>query len=126
MSDAPVRAADCEGSPAFFGFLGAVTVAGCALRVAVNLGLPFVGPPGCGRSLQALTAGGRTLTRPARTRRTGPTSLRLPLAGRSGARVPATVRLRLRTATSCPPGRRPWRYLGRAGDAPTLVVGLAW
>jgi len=102
----PPRPADCEGSPTWFGFLGAVGVTGHALRAAINLSEydHF-----CGAWVQAVTPRGRPVTTPVRTRQTKPMSLSLPL--RAGTtRPPVVVRLRVRIARSCASGRRPWRY----------------
>jgi hypothetical protein len=117
-ADALLRAADCESSPAWFGALGTVAVTGRVLRVSLD-----VPEAGCGLSVQAATTSDRPVSTPVRTRRGGSISLRLPLIRRR-ARLPATVRFRVRIARSCPPGRRPWRYARDGGDHPALDVRL--
>ena len=64
------------------------------------------------------------MTTPVRTRRTGPMSLRLPLSNKRAARPSGAVLVRARIARLCPPGRKPWRYIGNPGDYPVPAVTL--
>lgn len=116
--NAAPRPFDCEGGPAWFGFLGRVAVTPGALSVSLNVKLY---DDACGLSIRVVTAHGRDVTRAVRTRRSGgPLGVRLPLAR---ATLPATGRLLVRPATSCPAGAtRPWRYRRVLYQEPVLAL----
>jgi hypothetical protein len=97
------RPADCEGSPAWFGFLGGVTVRGRTMVV----GLAPSQMTGCGLRVQARTSAGRAVTAAIRTRGLQARSVRLPVRI---SRVPAVVHVAVALAVGCPRRGRPWRF----------------
>jgi Ca2+-binding RTX toxin-like protein len=117
----PIRPADCEGAHTWVGFVGRAAPRGRAIAVALDA---FDGAvesnPNCGVRVQALRLDGRPVTATLRARRHGLTTLRLPL---KVAKAPKVVRFRVRFASSCPRGGRPWAYEPR-GNAVWPAVTL--